>query len=135
MIRAVRVAWKPLTAEDQRIITALVDCTGEVLSDSDFVWHVEDGVVSISGTGKMAGSGAIIVLPGSWRIYLPRRLKLKLMVRAYTKDLQRLATKAAKAPWPAKNARCHVRVGRDNVTVSWSASWRRRKLIELQPCT
>jgi hypothetical protein len=55
------------------------------------------------------------------------------MVQSYMEDLQRLASKAANAPWPAEGARCHVRVRHDVITVWWTPRYSRKRLVELQP--
>jgi hypothetical protein len=48
LVRIFRALQRPLTDEDRAALRALADCTGEMLSADDFVWHAGDGVI----TGK-----------------------------------------------------------------------------------
>jgi hypothetical protein len=131
MLRLLRRLRRPVSAEDRALIAALVECTGAVLSATEFLWQADDGMISVTGLGRMAGHGVVIALTASWPTYLPHRLKVKAMARMYMKDVQRLASKAAGEPWPVESARCHVRVTRSGTDIWWTARWSRTKLVEV----
>lgn len=119
--------------EQQAIMMALVERTGDVLSPAEFVWRVEDGVMSISGVGRMRGTGVTIVWRGGHQRYVPRWLEVRSLARVYMEDIAAVASKARGAPWPAPEARCRVRVRRQDVTISWTTRWSRKKLVQLRP--
>lgn len=119
--------------EQQALMMALVERTGDVLSPTEFVWHAEDGVVRIDGVGRMRGTGVTIVWKGGHQRYVPRWLKVRGLAHVYMEDIAALASKARGSPWPASHARCRVRVRRQDVTISWTSRWSRRKLVQLRP--
>ncbi len=131
----IRLLLKPIGDDDRLLMTALGKITGQVLSPDDFQWYVDDDVICIEGKGRMIGISTIVAMPGSWRIYVPRRIKLYLGVRAYMRDLQKLASRSAGSVWPAPNARCHVRVTRRTVRVWWAMPWSRKALVRLSAHT
>lgn len=115
------------------ILAALVERTGEVLSSAEFTWQINDGVVTVRGVGKMSGTGVTLVMLGSPRKCLPRRLQVRSVALAYMDDLAALASKALGAPWPVPHARCRVRVSRRAVTICWTLRRSRKKLVQLRP--
>lgn len=131
--KVIRSLLKPISDEDRLLMTALGRYTGQVLSPDDFQWRIDDDTISIEGKGRMAGTSTIVAMPGSWRIYVPRRIKIHLGVRSYMRDLQKLASRSSGSAWPAPNARCHVRVTRRTVRVWWSMPRSRKALVCLTP--
>jgi hypothetical protein len=131
-VRLARMSRQSPDKGGDAIIAALVERTGEVLSPTDFVWHVDDGVVSIRGVGRMLGTGVTIVVARSFRKYLPKRSQVRSTALAYMDDVAALASKAQGGPWPAPHARCRVRVKRRAVTISWTLGWSRKRLVQLR---
>jgi len=133
LLRLSRLSRRAPDDEEQAIVAALVARTGDVLSPAEFVWSVDDGVVSVTGVGRMLGTGLTIVMVGGPRKFVPRWLKVRGMTRTYMDDIAALASKARGSPWPAPHARCRVRVRRQAVTISWTSRWTRKTLVQLRP--
>jgi hypothetical protein len=132
-VRLWRSSPRGLDDDQQALMMALVERTGDVLSPAEFVWQAEDGVVSINEVGRMRGTGVTIVWRGGHQKYVPQRFKVRSVARAYMEDIASVASKARGAPWPVPHARCRVRVRRQDVTISWTSRWSRKKLVQLRP--
>jgi hypothetical protein len=118
---------------EQRVVGALAERTKELLAEEDFEVSTDGLLVTIRGVGQFRGRSNTLMPVFIWRAPLPATERLTMVFESASLRLQEFLTAAYGRPWPAPNAKAHVSVSDDLISVWWGGDTEAEAIKRLRP--